>query len=287
MLFYQVKKRIARKYLIYRMRKKLLMIRTRKELRGLFRQQPEEVQHRKILAKGRTSRRLIRASLNTPTILPKEEFMEMWEKLITEMGSIKKFYTLMESAMKDPPEETAIRQLAITLGSHFNLHRFIITFKQPKFLLPYIVNAFGGSLKAFNVIDKAMLGDVRSIYKIATYVGLDLKVTLRLLMAYERTVAAATDCLATKPCRFHHVEDYIRFLLKGEWTDADLIELANGRYVQRFDPGGIPNLNPLLTVATGMSENAFVRFNKALHELNYRYFKSLGNVQFEQPTYSK
>ena len=262
------------------------MIRTRRELRGLVKQHVEELQHRKLLSEGRFSRRLIRGSLSAPTTLSREEFVEMWEKLMEELGTQRNFYNLLQGAMKETPDEAAVNKLASILGSHVSLHRFFNTFNQPKFLLPYIIHAFGGSMVAFKCIDKAMLGDVSSIYKIATYVGFDLKVTLRLLMAYERTITAATECLITKPCHFHHVEDFIHFLLKNEWTEADLIDLANGRYVQRFDPGGIPNLNPLLNVATGMSENAFKRFNKALHELNYRYFKSLGNIHYEQPTYS-
>ncbi|KAL5108656.1 hypothetical protein TcWFU_002910 [Taenia crassiceps] len=126
------------------------------------------------------------------------------------------------------------------------------------------------------------MGDLWSIYRIAKCMALDLKTTVRLLTSIEMTVAAATSCLVTRACHFHHVEDFVNVLLRQEWTATDLIELANGRYVQNLKPGEKPNRNPLLTVATRMSENAFLGFYNALHELNYRYFKSLGSVQYEQ-----
>ncbi|VDK22305.1 unnamed protein product [Taenia asiatica] len=161
-------------------------------------------------------------------------------------------------------------------------HQYLATFKQPKYLLPYLIHLLGGSDRTFHLVDKALMGDLWSIYRIAKCMGSDLKATVRLLTSIEMTVAAATSCLVTRPCHFHYVEDFINVLLRREWTETDLIELANGRYVQNVRAGEKPNRNPLLTVATRMSESGFLGFYKALHELNYRYFKSLGSVEYEQ-----
>ncbi|CDI96542.2 hypothetical protein EmuJ_000206200 [Echinococcus multilocularis] len=266
------------------MRRKLLTMRLRRELMTHAKQRVIEARQSKSHTEHGRSRRLLRPSPNAPTHsnLTEDEFQGMKNKLIDNLISQDNVYNLIESALQDLPNEAAVQRMATILGSHVHLHQYLVTFKQPKHLLPYVIHVFGGSDKAFQCIDKALMGDLWSIYRIAKCMAFDLKATVRLLTSIERTVGAAASCLTTRPCHFHYVEDFINLLLRREWTEADLVELANGRYEQNLKPGEKPNRNPLLAVATGMSENEFLRFYKALHELDYRYFKSLDSVQYEQ-----
>ncbi|VDM22831.1 unnamed protein product, partial [Hydatigera taeniaeformis] len=247
------------------------------ELMAYAKQQVIEMRQSKTSTDHFKNRRLLQPlpSVHTHPNLITDEFEEMTCKLTDNLNSQGTVYSLIKSVFKDPPDEAVVNQLATILGSQLHLHQYLVTFKQPKHLLPYLIHIFGGSDRTFHLINKALMGDLWSIYRIAKYVGFDLKATVRLLTSVEKTVAAATSCLVTKPCHFHHVEDLVNELLRREWTSADLIELANGRYVQSLKPGEKPNRNPLLTVATSMSENAFLEFYRALHQLNHRYFKSL------------
>lgn len=266
------------------MRRKLLTMRMRRELMAYAKQQVIEMRQSKTYTDHHKNRRLLRPSLSVHSHrkLTKDEFQAMRDKLIDTLGSEDNAYNLIESALRDPPDEAAVQNLITILGSQVHLHQYLVTFKQPKYLLPYLIYRLGGRDRVFHLIDKALMGDLWSIYRIAKYMGFDLKATVHLLTSVEMTVAAATSCLVTRPCHLHYVEDFINALLRREWTATDLIELANGRYVQNLKPGEKPDRNPLLTVATRMSENAFLGFYKALHELDHRYFKTLGSVQYEQ-----
>ncbi|KAL5109438.1 hypothetical protein TcWFU_009322 [Taenia crassiceps] len=256
-----------------------------KKILRLLEQTPEELETESHLLRYQNkTRRLLQPSLSMRSYrkLDRDEFLAMRDKLVGTLDSQENAYDLIAGALKAPPDDAAVEKLITILGSQVQLHQYLVTFKQSKHLLPYLIHRLGGSDRAFRLIDKALMGDLWSIYRIAKCMALDLKTTVRLLTSIEMTVAAATSCLVTRACHFHHVEDFVNMLLRQEWTATDLIELANGRYVQNLKPGEKPNRNPLLTVATRMSENAFLGFYNALHELNYRYFKSLGSVQYEQ-----
>uniref|UniRef100_A0A5K3F1M3 Reverse transcriptase domain-containing protein n=1 Tax=Mesocestoides corti TaxID=53468 RepID=A0A5K3F1M3_MESCO len=276
---------MARKRSAYRINRKLAMLKLRKELTAYARQQIHENQRKKAREEARMSRRPIRPTKKPVKRLSDNEFNEMTIKLTEKFGSDQKFYNVMNRVFGDPPDESARKKITSILGSHAQFVQFLNFFKKPSTLLPYLAYIFGGIKRIFRFIDRALLGNLWSIYKIAQAIGFDFKATLKFVLSAEETISAACACLTTKTCNFHYVEGYINLLLKNDWSEADLLELANGRYVETLKPGDKPNRNPLLSVPTKMSEKSFLRFYKALKEFDYKYFQTIGNIQYEQSSY--
>lgn len=266
------------------MKRKLRMLKLRGELTLYAKQQILEKQNQEADRELRASRHhASRLESRVTRRLTRVEFDEITLKLVENLGSRSQLYDLAEQVMHDDPEHAEARHtLMAILGSPAQLRQYIMSFKQPESMIAYLSDRLGGIQHAFKFIDRALTADFWSIYKISKTIGHDTKATIRFLRSLEKTVAAAAACLSTKPCHFHHVVHFLELLMKREWSESDLVEVANGRYLEYLKPGQKPNKNPLLTTATKMSEEDFLQFFANLKSCNYKYFLELGNIQYEQ-----
>lgn len=247
----------------------------RKELASLAKQKAKQER------KGTKPQIQVQLPFGRPLQLSGEEFSEMHGRLLSAMTSQQSLSKILQGALKDPPSRETFPKLTKILGSRENAKRYLDTLKQPKNLLPYLIRYFGSSEELFNLIDRALAGDLSCIYKISEAVGYNFKLIIHLLWSIKKTMVAATDCLITRPCNFFHVKGFIHLLMQSEWAESDLIDLANGRFIESVMPGEKPSGNPLISVPTIMSEKAFLQFYRALHELNYHFFRSIGTLQYE------
>ncbi|KAM7542480.1 hypothetical protein Aperf_G00000011968 [Anoplocephala perfoliata] len=277
----RLKNRFMRKYNLRRLRRKLLRVRIRKELASLAKQKASSAR------KSIKSQFQVRLPFNKPLQLSDGEFSEMHSRVLAETKSQQSLAKLLQGALKDPPLKESTRKLTKILGSQENTESYLNTFKQPRNLLSYLIRYFGSSEELFHLINRALNGNLRCIYKVSEAVGFNFKLIINLLWSIRKTMMAATDCLITRPCNFYHVKDFIQILMQSEWAEPDLIDLANGRYIEGVIPGEKPSENPLLSLPTIMSEKAFLQFYRALHELNYHFLRSLGTLQYEAMTFNE
>ncbi|VDL89259.1 unnamed protein product [Schistocephalus solidus] len=242
--------------------------RRRAEITSLVRQQIS-VQQAKKRAEMKSKEHTLRAgrmpviTVNAADIaLTTEDMAIMEDKLLNQFGSRNSMYQGIENFLNS--DTAAMEAMAKALGSDERAQQFVGTLKQPKYLLEYLQHKFGGLDRVFSLIDSATVGDFDAIHTMARAVGQDSDAIVKFVAFMEKTAFAAANCLQTKARNFPYVEDYIALLLKRDWSESELKDLANGRYKEELQPGDLPITNPLTTTATTMSEEMLLKFYKAL-----------------------
>ncbi|VDN43906.1 unnamed protein product, partial [Dibothriocephalus latus] len=170
--------------------------------------------------------------------------------LVRQQISIKKAQLRAEQKAKAEIRRT--RNLTITV----NPASIALTSEDMAIMEDKVLKQFGNRSSMFEEVEKFLNFDTEAMEAMAKALGSDERA--------QQFVGTLKQPKYLLEYLKHKCEDYISLLLKRDWSESELKDLANGRFKEELQPGDLPITNPLTTIATGISEELLIKFYKAL-----------------------